>query len=188
MGDRKQPNPAPGTPGSTAPAQRRPDPPPAPPPKRDGLHVVHVRATDGFLLGDEVVDRTAVTALVMSVAGVRTVNAARHVLCTWTEGDGQAYHEWIPEALLTLSAGPRKLPARTAPLKHVRCGMPVSIAVLKGDVAYYVWCETCRDLVEEGELFPPLNETAVRLHVDRERVRPVFGDETPTAETREVQP
>lgn len=56
-------------------------------------------------------------------------------------------------------------------LKHTRCGREVSIAVLNDDVALYVYCEHCRDLVEDGELDPKVDETQVCLRVDRWRVR-----------------
>lgn len=32
------------------------------------------------------------------------------------------------------------------------CGTPVETAVLQHDVAIYVWCPSCRDIVEAGEL------------------------------------
>lgn len=182
MGDRKQPNPAPGTPGSTAPAQRRPDPPPPPPRKVCACEAPTAPA--GFQLGDVVVNRFAHGCPAMSVAGMRSATGGRWVLCTWTEADGQAYHEWVSEGSLEMARGKRPVPSKVAPLTHVRCGKPVSIAALRGDVALYVWCETCCDLVEEGELFPAMDETAVRLQVDRERVRPVHGHEAPTVETR----
>lgn len=182
MGDRKQPNPPPGEPGSTAPPQRRPAPPPAPPP-RVPLATLN---PDGFCLGDEVVNKFAHGSPVMTVAGMRSYEGGRSVLCTWTEADGQAYHEWIPEGSLEMARGKKPLPPLEVYLKHVRCGNPVSIAVLDHDVAYYVYCEHCRDLVEEGELHPPVDEARVRVRVDRERVRPVEG--ALTGETREVQP
>jgi hypothetical protein len=62
-------------------------------------------------------------------------------------------------------------------LKHTLCGREVSIAVLNDDVALYVYCEHCHDLIEDGELDPKINETLVRLRVDRARVRPTWRDE-----------
>ena len=62
-------------------------------------------------------------------------------------------------------------------LKHKNCGQDVSIAVLNHDVAYYVYCDTCRDLVEFGELDLPVNENQIRLQVDRSRIRPTFNDD-----------
>ncbi len=58
-------------------------------------------------------------------------------------------------------------------LRHAVCGHEVSIAVLRHDVAIYVWCEHCQDIVEEGDLLPvDADETRVRLCVDKERIRP----------------
>lgn len=57
-------------------------------------------------------------------------------------------------------------------LRHSLCGHEVSVAVLTGDAAIYVWCEHCHDIVEEGELTPGSDETQVRLRVDGRRVRP----------------
>jgi hypothetical protein len=57
-------------------------------------------------------------------------------------------------------------------LRHKPCGGLLSVAVLNDDVAIYVYCETCRDLVEDGEIVPPIDEAAVRLHIDQDRVRP----------------
>ncbi len=37
-------------------------------------------------------------------------------------------------------------------LAHKNCGGLVEIAQLRDDVALYVWCPTCRDIVEAGEL------------------------------------
>jgi len=62
-------------------------------------------------------------------------------------------------------------------LRRIVCGWPLSIAVLNHDVAIYVYCEHCGDLVEEGEISPPIDETAVRLHVDQNRVRPYLEDD-----------
>jgi hypothetical protein len=62
-------------------------------------------------------------------------------------------------------------------LKHTKCGSEVSIAVLNQDVALYVYCEHCHDLVEDGELDPKVDETRVRISVDRERVRPLIQDD-----------
>ena len=63
-------------------------------------------------------------------------------------------------------------------LRHSRCGAEVQIAVLRHDVAIYVWCETCHDIVEEGELLPlGASESKVRLRVDAERVRPFLPTE-----------
>ena len=56
-------------------------------------------------------------------------------------------------------------------LRHKPCGGPLSVAVLRDDVAIYVYCEHCCDLVEDGDIDPPVDETAVRLRVDEERVR-----------------
>jgi hypothetical protein len=38
------------------------------------------------------------------------------------------------------------------PLTHKRCGKIVGIAVLLHDEAIYVYCPTCHDIVESGEL------------------------------------
>jgi hypothetical protein len=43
-------------------------------------------------------------------------------------------------------------PGEKTPLTHTRCKKPVSLAVLLHDVAIYVWCPTCNDIVEAGEL------------------------------------
>jgi len=36
--------------------------------------------------------------------------------------------------------------------RHKTCGTVLETAVLNGDVAIYVWCPRCRDLVEHGEI------------------------------------
>ncbi len=59
-------------------------------------------------------------------------------------------------------------------LKHKPCGNPVSVAVLNNDVAIYLYCEHCHDLVEDGELDPPVDETKVKIRIDEERVRPFY--------------
>ena len=38
------------------------------------------------------------------------------------------------------------------PLTHAKCRGPVTIATLHHDVALYVYCEKCHDIVEDGEL------------------------------------
>lgn len=46
-------------------------------------------------------------------------------------------------------------------IKHKNCGHEVTIAVQVDDVAIYVYCDYCGDIVEDGELLVgplPLNE------------------------------
>lgn len=43
-------------------------------------------------------------------------------------------------------------------VRHKACGEPVTIAVYQHDVAIYVHCNTCDDLVETGELELTLSE------------------------------
>jgi hypothetical protein len=61
-------------------------------------------------------------------------------------------------------------------LRHKNCGRELSIAVLQHDAAIYVYCEHCHDLVEDGEIDPPIDEDKVRLRVDEARVRPMLTD------------
>lgn len=37
-------------------------------------------------------------------------------------------------------------------IRHKDCGQPVSVALLNDDMAIYVFCDTCNDIVEAGEL------------------------------------
>lgn len=56
-------------------------------------------------------------------------------------------------------------------LRHKNCGSRLTLAVLEGDVAIYVWCDTCHDLVEFGELlgvdFPQDNDGTVTFNQRR---------------------
>ena len=61
-------------------------------------------------------------------------------------------------------------------LRHRLCGRELSIAVLQHDAALYVYCDHCRDIVEDGEIDPPIDEDKVRLRIDEERVRPMLTD------------
>lgn len=45
-------------------------------------------------------------------------------------------------------------------LSHATCGYAVTIAVRQDDVAIYVWCPVCNDIVETGELFIPGDHTS----------------------------
>lgn len=51
------------------------------------------------------------------------------------------------------------------PLRHETCGRVVTIAVLNNDVALYVFCEHCNDLVEDGELVPAADVNARRFAI-----------------------
>jgi uncharacterized protein YodC (DUF2158 family) len=107
----------------------------------------------------------------MSVAGHRGGQGQREeFMCTWTDAEGQAWHEWFGEA--SLEACPP-----TGTLLHARCGSEVTVAELLHDVALYVWCDRCHDIVEAGELSEarrpdvPVDCTLLHLQVSHERVR-----------------
>lgn len=128
---------------------------------------VQVRGADGFHLGDKVVDRHCSVKTVMSVAGVRNTQGGRAVLCTWTEADGQAYHEWIPEGSLEMHRDRVPVPSTAAPVRHVRCGEPVGVLAWPGGSALHVWCETCREVVGPDGLCPQVRDgEVVRLRVE----------------------
>ncbi len=89
------------------------------------------------------------------------------------------------EALMRVESIPQTLqqatPAATPILAHKNCGGDVEITQLQDDVALYVWCPTCCDLVEAGELIGgPIGgvvrvdrtcteEESDEAHADRER-------------------
>lgn len=60
-------------------------------------------------------------------------------------------------------------------VKHTKCGQPVTVAVLQHDAAIYVWCNTCNDIVENGELDIPTDVNAAPLCLDIERDRSLIN-------------
>jgi uncharacterized protein YodC (DUF2158 family) len=106
----------------------------------------------------------------MSVAGHRSAQGRREeFMCTWTDAEGQAWSEWFGEASLE----------RCPPLGrllHVACGTEATVAQLSHDVALYVWCERCEDIVEAGALSEarrpgvPVDPAGAVLRVSRGRV------------------
>lgn len=85
MGDRKQPNPAPGEPGYTGPPQRRPDPPPAPPAPR-GVRggalelLADAIVADLFMSGSGPADRLRLEAGGLDLGGWSRVAVRARVL------------------------------------------------------------------------------------------------------------
>ncbi len=158
MGDRKQPNPPPGTPGSTAPPQRRPDPPP---PGLDLRTHASPRASSGKVhgLGDEVALNSG--GPVMTVAGVSDGVIGLRYLCTWTDTAGQAWHDWFGAAALSLLRRAAPPPPQAAQMRHVRCDQPVAVTTL--DETYVLWCRTCGEAVHVGDLFPPTVAGTLRV-------------------------
>jgi hypothetical protein len=60
---------------------------------------------------------------------------------------------------------------------HSTCKQPVTIAALDNDVAVYVYCDTCHDIVEENELEYIKNEIYTKLNPHRlEDIRLIFKD------------
>jgi hypothetical protein len=56
-------------------------------------------------------------------------------------------------------------------LRHKNCGEPVGIAVLNHDVAIYVFCDACNDLVEYGELEGVTDINAEKFYIAQGRIR-----------------
>jgi hypothetical protein len=73
------------------------------------------------------------------------------------------------------------------PIRHKLCGRPVTVAVLTQDVAIYVFCETCHDLIEAGELDVPNNNDDEGREINSRRfvVYEVGANQEPIAYERD---